>query len=128
MIAASSPCSAQLVTFGALGGVPFPDRTVTHDNPLYHDESRPYLIGPSIEVRLPANFAIEADGIYQRIGNSLSYQLNVPSAAANQLVSSLLLRTRGSRQVLFPAARLGMASLRRHRLGVSDGLAASGRQ
>jgi hypothetical protein len=34
----------------------------------YKDESRPYTIGPSIEFRLPAGFAVEIDALYRRVG------------------------------------------------------------
>jgi hypothetical protein len=66
--------AAQPVSVGVLGGVPLIDQTQTYGNPLDHDESRPYIIGPSLEVRLPAGFAIEADGLYQRIGSTVDSQ------------------------------------------------------
>jgi hypothetical protein len=34
----------------------------------YTDESRPYTVGPSVEFRLPAGFAIEIDALYRRLG------------------------------------------------------------
>ncbi len=34
----------------------------------YTDESRPYTLGPSVEFRLPAGFAIEIDALYRRLG------------------------------------------------------------
>jgi hypothetical protein len=64
MIAGGRIAPAQLVSIGVTGGVPFLDRA---SNP---DESRPYIIGPSVEIRLPAGFAIEASGLYQRIGTN----------------------------------------------------------
>ncbi len=70
---------AQPVSVGVLGGVPLIDQTQNSGNSLYHDESRPYIIGPSFEVRLPAGFAIEADALYQRIGNTFSYQIQTLS-------------------------------------------------
>jgi Outer membrane protein beta-barrel domain len=88
---------AQAVSIGAIGGVPFTDST---NNGFGRDESRPYVVGASIEVRLPAGFAIEADGIYQPIGTTASFQLadilgpgfNLSSAA----VTSSSTRTRGN--------------------------------
>jgi outer membrane protein W len=56
--------SAQLVSVGAIGGVRLTDAF------SYNDESRPYVVGGSVEVHLPAQFALEADALYQRIGNS----------------------------------------------------------
>ena len=55
---------AQLLSVGVLGGVP-----VT-DSAYRHDESKPYIVGPTVEIRLPAGFALEADALYQRLGNS----------------------------------------------------------
>src|SRR5262245_61142180 len=51
------------------------------DNPLAgHDDSRRGLVGPSVEVRLPAGFAVEADALYRRVGYSYSYSLLGPTA------------------------------------------------
>jgi hypothetical protein len=59
--------SAQLVSFGALGGVPFLDQN------RGGDESRPYIVGPSVEFRLPAGFAIELEALYRRIGSTSAF-------------------------------------------------------
>jgi hypothetical protein len=67
VIAGGRSASAQAVSIGVKGGIPLADQTISHD------ESRPYLVGPSIEMRLPAGFAIEADALYQRIGNTVSF-------------------------------------------------------
>jgi hypothetical protein len=56
--------SAQPVLFGVKGGA-----TVTEPAERF-DESRHYAIGPYLEVRLPAHFAIEGDAIYTRFGSS----------------------------------------------------------
>ena len=59
------------MSVGALGGVPLIDRTTGG-----REESRPYTIGPSIEVRFPGRLALEADALYQRLGNSFTFQLD----------------------------------------------------
>jgi hypothetical protein len=56
--------SGQVVSVGALGGVPVTDTTG------YSDQSRPYIVGGSAEVQLPAGFALEADALYRRVGNT----------------------------------------------------------
>jgi hypothetical protein len=63
-MSAASAASAQLVSVGALGGVRLTD---VFD---YSDESRIYDAGGSVEFRLPAGFALEADALYQRVGYS----------------------------------------------------------
>jgi hypothetical protein len=64
VIAIGSVASAQLISVGAVGGVPITDTNGRTD------ESRPYIVGGSVEVRLPARFALEADDLYRRVGNT----------------------------------------------------------
>lgn len=65
MVAGLGCGSAQLISIGVKGGVPL---TQGMSGPA--DESRRYLVGGSIEFRLPARFAVEADVFYQHIGRS----------------------------------------------------------
>jgi hypothetical protein len=59
--------SAQIVSLGVKGGIRFTDASGGQD------ESRPYVVGPSIEFRLPAHFVIEVDALYQRLGNTSQF-------------------------------------------------------
>ena len=64
---AISGASAQFLSLGVKGAVPV-------NAPYYSsDESKRYIVGPSIEFRLPANFAVEASALYQRTGYSASF-------------------------------------------------------
>ena len=70
-------------TIGGKVGVPFTD-------PLgSSSESRPYTVGPSVEFRLPAGFAVEASGIYHRIGQTYWYNdsslFNSPGLVINRI-------------------------------------------
>jgi hypothetical protein len=76
-IATNQVASAQLVSIGVKGGVPFLD-TNEHG-----DESRPYIVGPSVEIRLPAGFAIEVDALYRRIGNTFGFNFSTIGAATS---------------------------------------------
>lgn len=83
--------SAQAVSIGVKGGVPLTDAL---DN---RDESRPYTIGPSIEIRLPAGFAIEAGALYRRIGNTTSFALRQNLLPTSLIAISFLInRQRGN--------------------------------
>jgi Outer membrane protein beta-barrel domain len=64
------PALAQSFSFGVTGGVPlnYPAPSPCCSIQNYTDESRPYTIGPSVEFRLPAGFAIEIDALYRRLG------------------------------------------------------------
>jgi hypothetical protein len=73
-------------SIGGKLGVPFAD-------PMGgSSESRPYVVGPSVEFRLPAGFAVEASGIYHHLGQTSWYnysaQFNAPGLVIN--------RTRGN--------------------------------
>jgi hypothetical protein len=64
------PALGQPLSFGVIGGVPlnYPAPSPCCSVQNYTDESRPYTVGPSIEFRLPAGFAIELDALYRRLG------------------------------------------------------------
>jgi hypothetical protein len=62
---AASAQSLQSLSVGVKVGVPLLDSTSGGS-----DESQPYILGGSVELRLPASFAIEADLLYQRVGQS----------------------------------------------------------
>src|SRR5215472_10212642 len=95
-IATNQVASAQLVSFGAKAGVPFLDATQGGD------ESRPYIVGPSVEFRLPAGFAIEMDALYRRIGDTTRFGLfgsfigPGPSFSPLPAVNSFIDRQRGN--------------------------------
>ncbi len=66
-IAGIRSAPAQEITVGVTGGVRLTGGT------QYQDESRPYVVGPTLELRLPAGFAVEVDALYQRIGTTSTY-------------------------------------------------------
>ena len=86
--------SAQLVSFGAKGGVPFLDQNQGGD------ESRPYIVGPSVEFRLPAGFAVEMDALYRRVGTTSAFGFSSNTIFIPPLtppyVSSFVNRQRGN--------------------------------
>jgi hypothetical protein len=81
-IAINQVASAQLLSIGVKGGVPFLDTNESGD------ESRPYIVGPSVEVRLPAGFAIEVDALYRRIGDTLGFNASSIGAGLNVIPST----------------------------------------
>lgn len=61
--------SASLFSFGIKGGVPFNDafKAATEQNIHYLTNSTRYTLGPTVDLHLPAGFAIEADLLYRRL-------------------------------------------------------------
>lgn len=72
VVSGSLAASAQTVSVGVVGG----GSLVTPN--MYSDDSHRYIVGPSVEVRLPRGFAVEADALYQRVGTNFTYA-SIPS-------------------------------------------------
>jgi len=119
LIAVDRRAQAQAVSIGVKGGLPLADLPSGGQN-----ESRLYLVGPSIEVRLPAGFAIEASALYRRIGSSARFGLlgisvldpinPAPTGAQGPIVVAYTDRQRGNSWE-FPV--LGKYYFRRRVLG-----------
>ena len=67
MVSRNLAVSAQTLSVGVLGGGSLLTPIV------YSDDSHRYIVGPSVEVRLPRGFAVEADALYQRVGTNFTY-------------------------------------------------------
>src|SRR5713226_7140586 len=78
--------SAQLVSVGVKGGL-----SITEPG-RYNDESRRYIVGPSVEFRLPFRFAAEIDALYTRVGQS--YRLLYPGELSGTPGTTIDVRTR----------------------------------
>ena len=85
LLTSASLLPAQFLSFGIKGGVPITSPYGPSDT------SHRYLVGPSLEVRLPAGFAVEAGALYQRTGYDAAYFFSVGEPTS--LVSA---RTRGN--------------------------------
>lgn len=93
-------CSAQTITFGVKGGAILTNPSTSGRN----DESRRYIVGPSFEVKLPGNFAVEVDALYSRIGNSFTFSrplgtnliVNSGSATLDGGIVTTAIRNRGN--------------------------------
>jgi hypothetical protein len=56
----------QAVSAGVLGGV----RATNDFNGTLSSESKRYIVGPTLDIRLPKRFSVEVDALYQRFGFS----------------------------------------------------------
>jgi hypothetical protein len=71
---------AQPVSIGVKGGVPFTDfiNTVSAGDVVVRSRTQRYIVGPTVELRLPAGFGVEFDALYRRF----SYGANISLANA----------------------------------------------
>ena len=65
MAATALSLSAQPIGLGIKGGLPFNDLFESRSTAVEAQTKR-YVIGPMVELRLPAGFAIEADALYSQ--------------------------------------------------------------
>jgi opacity protein-like surface antigen len=72
LILGASAALAQPVGFGLKGGIPSNDFTnaVQSGRFNYTSSSQRYIVGPMLELRLPAGFSIELDALYRRFSYS----------------------------------------------------------
>lgn len=82
----SSSISAQPVSFGVKGGVAMTAPGASNN------EGKRYEVGPSVEFRLPANFAVEFSAIYSRTGATSLFYYGTPAT----LTQTTSYRTRGN--------------------------------
>lgn len=87
LLTAISSFAAGPFEFGVRIGVPFTDVINAGDNPgvLANTQTQRYILGPSVEVKLPFRLSVEGDVLYERFhiqSNLLSNAGSVVSAAS----------------------------------------------
>jgi hypothetical protein len=73
--------SAQPFSIGVAGGVPGVG-ALNSASPYFRSITRPYVVGPVVELRLPRGFAIESGALYRRLGYDFSYDLRSVSGTS----------------------------------------------
>ncbi|MEZ5403022.1 MAG: hypothetical protein R2729_25310 [Bryobacteraceae bacterium] len=106
---------AQSLSVGVRGGAPILDAFHTIGNRFESIPHR-YTFGPTFEVRLPANFGINFDILYQR----LEYSDNGESKKGSQWEFPLMLRKRFGGEPAQPFLAAGVAFNRLSGLAIRD--------
>src|ERR1700731_4740476 len=110
---ATSAAFAQL-SFGLRGGVPLTDfyHAVSNPSATFQSGSTRFILGPTIEVHLPAGFGIEADALYRHFSYNASGNLVdtlVNSKANSAWEFPLLIKYRVPSPVIRPFLDAGFA-------------------
>jgi hypothetical protein len=74
---ATNAFAAGPLSFGIRAGVPLTDfiDSVNSGNLVVTSDTHRYIIGPSLELRLPAGFGFEVDALYRRLNYNASFNL-----------------------------------------------------
>jgi opacity protein-like surface antigen len=125
-LALAASALAQPVSVGVKAGMPLTDfvSTVQNQNVSgalgrlvdFHSNTRPYVFGASIELRLPAKFGIELDALYRRLNysgtdvtNGVTSTSTVSSTSASAWEFPLLLKYRFGPKIVKPYVEAGFA-------------------
>lgn len=76
------------VSVGVKGGVPITDafNVAQGSNAAYFTKTKRYLVGPTLEIHLPARFSVEVDGLYKRVG--YQYEASGPFVYSKTVANS----------------------------------------
>ncbi|MGA2260540.1 MAG: outer membrane beta-barrel protein [Acidobacteriota bacterium] len=93
VLLASIPCDtgfAQSLSAGVMGGVPLTDPIWSNSNhwPVWYSESKPYVVGPAIELRLRTRLTVEFDALYRHTGYRMFWQVVNVSARDKTVTDS----------------------------------------
>src|SRR5881628_3854130 len=77
LLAGVGTAFAQHLSVGLKGGVPMTDflNSVSSGTSVFSSKTQRYIIGPTVELRLPAGFGVEFDALYRHFSYSASSNL-----------------------------------------------------
>lgn len=98
-LAITTGASAQMVSFGVRGGLPFTNFFSAVSNPgeTFESSSTQFILGPTVELHLPAGFGVEVDALYRHFhysGTATLVDVLTASSASNAWEFPLLLKYR----------------------------------
>jgi hypothetical protein len=112
----SGAACAQSISVGVLGGAPFTDVTNAVSNSTISSvpKSTNFIVGPALQVNLPASFRIEVDALYRPYSFQINFPIvnfltGAPTVSANQWQFPFLLQYRFKTPVLKPFVEAGVS-------------------
>lgn len=95
-----SSAFARIIEVGVRGGVPFTGSF--NASGVFKDASRNWLVGPTVELRLPFGLGAEFDALYRKVAVTTTAAPGLPEATASQWQFPLLAKYRFPGIVLHP--------------------------
>lgn len=115
LLLAAASAVAQPVSFGVRAGVPLTDFFSAVQNQLaiqgasfsFSANAKKYIVGPTIEVRLPLGLAIEFDALYRRLDYTGNLRTIFESISGNEFEFPLLVKYRFPSKFIRPFVDAG---------------------
>jgi hypothetical protein len=100
---------AQLVSFGVKGGVPLTNAfdTARTGSLTYLSNTKRYLVGGALELRLPLGLGVEFDALYKRLNYESTAGSQTVATRANSWEFPLLFKLRASSPAIRPFLTAG---------------------
>ena len=100
---------AQPIGFGVKGGVPLNDfyTTVSSPNFGFNSSTQNYIVGPTVELRLPFGLGVEADALYRHLSYSATSGSLTESVKANSWEFPIMGKFRFPGKILRPYVAAG---------------------
>src|SRR5215469_828834 len=125
--------SAQQLTFGVKGGI-WTTGDIGNSTgsaaEIHHLESKRYIVGPMVELRLPLSLSVEFDALYRRLGFTTNVNyccgFDVSRERDNSWEFPTTVKYRFSRRVLQPFVGIGFAPRIVHGTSVGYGCLQTG--
>lgn len=121
LVLAGSAFAQLPVSVGIKGGVPLTEafNTVSDATRGYFSDTRRYIVGPTVELNLPAGFGVEFDALYTRLNFSQNLVASaVAATSANSWEFPLLLKYKFAKGPVRPFVDAGASF--RHITGVKQ--------
>ena len=95
-LAVTTGASAQMMSYGVRGGLPFTDFFSAVSNPgeTFGSDATQFILGPTAELHLPGGFGVEVDALYRHFHYSASANSSGEATASNAWEFPLLLKYR----------------------------------
>jgi hypothetical protein len=107
VVLVASAASAQSLSVGVLGGVPFSDAVDITKAGTFGSayKSTNFIVGPAVQINLPASLRFEVDALYRPV----SFNIGTVDVSANQWQFPFLLQYRVKTPVVKPFLEAGLS-------------------
>lgn len=77
-LAVATSASAQVVSFGVRGGLPFTNvfGAVSNPDETFESSSTQFIVGPTVELHLPLGLGVEVDALYRHFHDTATVNVN----------------------------------------------------
>src|SRR4051794_37910198 len=110
-LSAASSFAAGPLIIGVRGGVPLTDILDAADNGRVSTATKRYVVGPTLGLKLPIGFSVEADALFTRLRVTATDTANSRAVAvsANSWEFPIMLKFTAGRQAIAPFVGAGVS-------------------